>query len=278
MADDCGISTALAQHPKTIKLKRRLGFPGCWSLLCLFLWTAANRSDGNLHGLTDEDLEIAADWTGDAGVFVRTLTEVRFLDGTTGQFQIHDWNEHNPWAANRGRRIQAAKIAASVRWDRKVQGVENGAENANRMRDASAPHETAMPTTQTPPNPNTTQPDPTQHHRTEKSKPCSGAGAPPLPAWIPSDAWSGFVEMRKKIRAPLTNRAIDITVRKLSSFKDAGEDVGAILDQSTQHDWKGVFSLKGSRNGNGTTNRAEQRLNDNLAACAAVKRDFGLVS
>lgn len=97
MADDARISTALPRHPKTVKLQRRLGAPGCWSLVCLFLWVADNRPDGNLRGMTSEDVEIAANWTGDSGVFAKTLAEVRFVDGSEGAYCIHDWTEHNAW-------------------------------------------------------------------------------------------------------------------------------------------------------------------------------------
>lgn len=142
MADDARISTALPHHPKTVKLQRRLGPPGCWSLVCLFLWVAENRPDGNLQGMTAEDIEIAANWPGSAGDFVRTLAEVRFLDGQEGAYKIHDWAEHNPWAATRPQRAEAAKKAAAARWKSKQAAVEP---DAQRMRPACESHETAMP-------------------------------------------------------------------------------------------------------------------------------------
>jgi hypothetical protein len=61
------------------------------------LWVADNRPDGNLRGMTSEDVEIAANWTGDSGVFAKTLAEVRFVDGSEGAYCIHDWTEHNAW-------------------------------------------------------------------------------------------------------------------------------------------------------------------------------------
>ena len=63
MADDARISTAFPRHPKTVKLQRRLGATGCGSLVCLFLWVADNRPDGDLSGMSDEDIEIAAGWS-----------------------------------------------------------------------------------------------------------------------------------------------------------------------------------------------------------------------
>lgn len=233
MADDARISTALPRHPKTVKLLRRLGTSGGWSLVCLFLWVAENRSDGDLQGMSGEDVEIAAGWSGGPGDFVRTLAEVRFLDGQEAEFQIHDWAEHNPWAANRGRRIEAAKLAANMRWERRT--------DALHMRVASAPRETAMPTTQ----PNPTPPNPTQ----PKSKALCVAKAPSLPDWLPMEAWTGFLEMRKKKGANPTSRAIGLLLKRLDQFRASGEDVTAILDQSTRSNWTDIYPIKGASNG-----------------------------
>lgn len=91
MATDARISAGLPGHPKTKKLIRRLDAGAAWKLVCLFLWAADNRSDGDLSGMTDEDIELAIDWDGEEGAFVRVLAEVRFLDGEEGQRRIHDW-------------------------------------------------------------------------------------------------------------------------------------------------------------------------------------------
>jgi hypothetical protein len=158
MADDARISTALPAHPKTRKLRKRLGVEGCWALVCLLLWVVGNRADGNLAGLSDEDIELAADWNGKAGAFVLALAEVGFLDGSADSYVVHDWQDHNPWAASRGQRVEAARKAARVRWDGAC------APHADRIAESCGPHETAMPTT---------QPNPTQPDHTVKSKPKS---------------------------------------------------------------------------------------------------------
>ncbi len=74
------------------------------------------------------------------------------------------------------------------------------------------------------------------------------------PNWIPVEPWTGFVEMRKRLRKPLTDRAMQLILGKLDKFRRAGVDVGAILDQSTTNGWQDVFELrkgKTDRNGNG---------------------------
>lgn len=48
MATDARIAVGLPTHPKTKKLLRRLGPAGGWGLVCLIVWVAANRSDGDL--------------------------------------------------------------------------------------------------------------------------------------------------------------------------------------------------------------------------------------
>lgn len=96
MATDVRISTGLPGHPKTKKLLRRLGGDAGWNLVCLFLWAAAHRSDGDLSGMTDEDIELAVDWGAKDGAFVAALVDVGFLDGEQGARRIHDWHQHNP--------------------------------------------------------------------------------------------------------------------------------------------------------------------------------------
>ena len=99
MATDARIAVGLPQHPKTKKLIKRLGQPAAWNLVCLILWVAANRSDGSLDGLSVEDIELSSDWAGEDGAFVAALLDVRFLDEVGGCYVLHDWTEHNPWAA-----------------------------------------------------------------------------------------------------------------------------------------------------------------------------------
>jgi|SRR5215469_1084016 len=148
MADDARISTAFPRHPKTVKLHRRLGAQGCWSLICLFLWVADNRPDGNLHNMTTEDIAIAADWPGESEKFVGTLAEIRFLDGQDGSYRIHEWAEHNPWAAGRPGRIENARFAAKNRWAKRHGTKKPDVCEAHKaaMPPACEAHETAMPT------------------------------------------------------------------------------------------------------------------------------------
>jgi hypothetical protein len=61
------------------------------------------------------------------------------------------------------------------------------------------------------------------------------------PDWMPTAAWAGFVEMRRKIKKPMTDRAADLIIIKLDGFRAAGHDVEAILNRSVENSWQGVF-------------------------------------
>jgi len=65
-----------------------------------------------------------------------------------------------------------------------------------------------------------------------------------LPAWIPLPSWTAYVEMRKKIKAPLTAHAMELCVKKLEKMRADGMDAGAVLDQSVERSYRGLFSVK----------------------------------
>ena len=70
------------------------------------------------------------------------------------------------------------------------------------------------------------------------------AQAPLIPDWIPVDAWNGYADMRKKIRKPMTDRAVELKLKELESFKNQGLDIAAILDKSTSNNWTDIYAPK----------------------------------
>ena len=124
-AQDIRLSVGFPNHPKTIKLERRLGFQGIRSLLSLWTWAAQNRPEGNLGGANDrsttvqrpldeEDIEIVAQWPGEPGAFVATLVALGWLDQTAHGYCLHEWQQHNPWVAaatNRGDKARFSRMA-----------------------------------------------------------------------------------------------------------------------------------------------------------------------
>lgn len=86
----------------------------------------------------------------------------------------------------------------------------------------------------------------------ESKSPSRSAPLIELPDFVSEDAWFGFIEMRKKIKKPATERAMVMLIKKLTMFHNTGHDVNAILDQSTVNSWQDLYEIKNT--GPGYTN------------------------
>lgn len=98
--------------------------------------------------------------------------------------------------------------------------------------------------------------------RLEKKEDATPNGAAVLPgflfpAWWPSEAWESFVTMRKKIRAPLTDRATELAVAQLMKMRADGHDPKAVIEQSVLRGWRGLFEVKAGGSTNGRQAAAE---------------------
>ena len=110
MNTDFRVSVDFFTHHKTLKLQRRLGPEGVLCLLKLWAYASKSRSDGVLTGMDSEDIEIAAGWSGDEGEFVGGILGM-FLEETDGTYALHDWQDHNPWAAAADERSEKGRFA-----------------------------------------------------------------------------------------------------------------------------------------------------------------------
>lgn len=121
MADDFRLRVGFLRHPKTRRLKKRLGAEAvlCLEQLIEFCATTPGRSVGDFSGMEDEEIEIAADWDGEDGALVDALVVVRFMDGEEGERRLHDFEEHNPWVAGSDRRREQSRNASEVRWGKR---------------------------------------------------------------------------------------------------------------------------------------------------------------
>ena len=181
---------------------------------------------------------------------VRRLSEVELIDRET--MQPNGWNarqfdsDTDTTAAERKRRQRAREKA-----DRAV-------------TDASRVTVTDVTRTDT-----DTDTD-TDTEQKQKQTPSPAATA--LPEWVDPDAWAGFAEMRKRIRAPLTKRAIELTLRELDKLR-ATNDPNEVLDQSTQNGWRGVFAIKTERGANHAGHRESAAERVRRLAIEGERRD-----
>ena len=116
MNTDIRIDIRLPRHWKCRKLKRAIG-TAPMEYLIVFLGTVAEqKQDGNLIGWASADIEDAAGWDGEPGVFCAAMMAVGFLDETETGFLPHDWADHQPWAVGAEERSEKARSAAKAKW------------------------------------------------------------------------------------------------------------------------------------------------------------------
>ena len=58
------------------------------------------------------------------------------------------------------------------------------------------------------------------------------------------DALRGFVEMRKEKKAPLTEHALSLLLKRLDGLGHSDAEKAEIVNQSVMNSWKGFFALK----------------------------------
>ncbi len=85
----------------------------------------------------------------------------------------------------------------------------------------------------------------TKNHKPVKTTPAAFA----LPDWVPLEPWSAWLEVRTKVRAPNTPRALAIAIKSLEELRDAGYDPKSVLDLATVRGWRGLFPPKADGQG-----------------------------
>jgi len=72
-----------------------------------------------------------------------------------------------------------------------------------------------------------------------------------IPDWIDRELWSEFIQSRKSLKSPLTELAQKKLINQLLKFKEDGEDIEQIINNSIMNGWKGLFrQTKGNYYGN----------------------------
>ena len=141
MNSDIRILTSFLTSRKRKKLRAILGDRSDSYLIDLWLQSAINRPKGILHDMTAEDVSLDAGWSGDHAVFVDALIRCGFLDLTeAGEYQLHDWAQHQPWAVGAEERSLKAKKAAAARWGMSEDDPGTNSNNATSMLRACKEH------------------------------------------------------------------------------------------------------------------------------------------
>ena len=142
MNTDIRVDVGFLDHWKTDTLQAACGAEGVLALMRLWIFAAQNKPDGRLTGITDPLIERVAKWRGESGQLLHCLIENRFIDQDgDGVWCLHDWAQHNPYAAKaEWRRDRARKANAARQQSKPVQPIcYKPATSALEARDKPTP-------------------------------------------------------------------------------------------------------------------------------------------
>lgn len=61
-----------------------------------------------------------------------------------------------------------------------------------------------------------------------------------------NNVFAEYVAMRKKLKKPMTDRAVELAIKKLDTMSGGNNEIAIkILEQSIMNSWQGLFELKG---------------------------------
>ena len=70
-----------------------------------------------------------------------------------------------------------------------------------------------------------------------------------------NSAFADYVDTRKKIKSPMTDRAVDLAISKLMKLSNGDNDTAIeILNNSIVNGWKGLYPLKETKKQETTIN------------------------
>ena len=66
----------------------------------------------------------------------------------------------------------------------------------------------------------------------------------PIPAWIDSEAWQEYLDMRRRIKKPMTTRSYRDRLAELTEIKAAGYDVTYCIDSAVNGCWQKFYPVE----------------------------------
>lgn len=91
-----------------------------------------------------------------------------------------------------------------------------------------------------------------QSHKEKKEKQRACAQVSPerlADVGLTSESWQLFVDHRRQIRKPLTDRAAELLLKDLKAWREGGHDPNALIETSVKNGWQGVFLPKDKPSG-----------------------------
>lgn len=176
---------------------------------------------------------------------------------------VRDEVERGKWRDRQGKsRANAENVTGDVTPESQPSSTSSASpstEEESSLRDDSAPAALDVG--------NTIIPEPASKKRNKT--------APKIeyPEWWPREKWADFQAMRRGARATMTPEAERLLILKLTAYRDEGQDVVAIINQSIENSYKGLFPVKQSNGARNGPARPSAHENFALGAYLAAERE-----
>jgi hypothetical protein len=237
MNEDIRLPVGFFDHWKVKAFKKTLGPDGVLSLVRLWTYAAVNRHDGNLTGMKPAEIEAAADWSGKPGELFKELVKGRWLDKKSDRsLKLHEWYQHQPYAAHAQDRSDKARKAAEARWNsdaRSMPGAsgEHAGSNA-QFESSNAPSPSPSPSPFPSPKPKHTQNGATAPSAADAAGVCVGESSGTTTAAKVESVFRFWSWVTERYDAPLTPDRVKLIEERLDEYSPltlASAIVGCIL-------------------------------------------------
>ncbi len=242
---DIRISICFWDHWKTVTLKAYLGVEAVESLQRLWCFAAINKPSGVLDGMSQRAIEMASRWSGSGGALISKLEELCFLEKRGDWYAIHDWEDHNSFAATADARSAQAKAAVNRRWEKRRGGGGDTGSNTERITERSTECNTPLPYPSPYPSPIPKQQHSPASADTQETpeKPEAVAASDRFDAknflieqGADQQTAADYLELRKAKKAASTRTALRAVVAEAAK---AGIPVGVALTTCCARGWVG---------------------------------------
>lgn len=195
-------------HPKVARLAARLNVDYCLAqayLINLWLWACSYARNGDLTRFTVVEIAEAAKSKVEASLFVKVLTEIKWIDHAGDKILLHDWKKY-------GLRIleSSKKRVAKSRRDAKLKKHDvtllkcNSTAYLSILSNLSIPSNHSILSTQF------------------------------------GEIWNDWIDYRHQRKKPVT----EISCRQQLKFLSQQPDPAACINESIRNGWQGLFPIK----------------------------------
>ena len=186
-------------------------------LFKMWCWFDANTTDGNARGVTFALLDRHIGVTG----FCTAALHVGWLFVTEDGISLPNFDYHNGQSA-KDRSLTAKRVAKHRK--------SNGKCNDENVTEALAREE---------------------KRREEKNKEKDKGSTFVTPLWVDQQLWDDFIDMRKKIKKPATDRAKQLLINELKKLIEQGYSQQDVIGNSIRNGWQDFYAPKRMNGNNG---------------------------